>query len=359
MLNKPALDLSTVSKSEDIYSALSHAVVAVDDVKTSLIAQNIVSEKCAPQSLHLLRLDQLHPIVSGNKLFKLLPYIQLAEHQNATTLVSFGGRFSNHLHALAYLGHCMGLSTVAFVRGYKEQALTPMLEDVLAWGMRVEFIGNTEYKLRHNRGHWQQRLLPFQQVLLIPEGGASFDDEAHDTSLILASYKRRSSELLAQLVFRSLFQVGINKLDVISTAVGSAGFLQLLIDGLGEDAKQQEPLTILAVLALKNAEEVQGKLEGQQLSVNTVLLENAHCGGFAKITKELVELISLVYKDSGILLDPIYNAKQVLAVTQAINKGECQGRSIVMIHSGGLQGVRGLYDKMRSVYGKPLPFNIG
>ncbi|MCK5881856.1 MAG: hypothetical protein KAG18_08265, partial [Sinobacterium sp.] len=85
MLNKPALDLSTVSKSEDIYSALSHAVVAVDDVKTSLIAQNIVSEKCAPQSLHLLRLDQLHPIVSGNKLFKLLPYIQLAEHQNATT----------------------------------------------------------------------------------------------------------------------------------------------------------------------------------------------------------------------------------------------------------------------------------
>ena len=51
----------------------------------------------------MLRLDKLHPIVSGNKWFKLRYYIEEAISQSCSTIASFGGPYSNHLVALAYV----------------------------------------------------------------------------------------------------------------------------------------------------------------------------------------------------------------------------------------------------------------
>ena len=50
---------------------------------------------------NILRLDLLHPVVSGNKWFKLRYYIEKAQEQNKNSLVTFGGAWSNHIHATA------------------------------------------------------------------------------------------------------------------------------------------------------------------------------------------------------------------------------------------------------------------
>ena len=65
----------------------------------------------------ILRLDLLHPIVSGNKWFKLRYYIEQAQEQNKKSLVTFGGAWSNHIHATAAAGKLAGLKTIGIIRG--------------------------------------------------------------------------------------------------------------------------------------------------------------------------------------------------------------------------------------------------
>ena len=49
----------------------------------------------------VLRLDKIHTEISGNKWFKLKYYLEKARQTDKSTLVSFGGFYSNHLLALA------------------------------------------------------------------------------------------------------------------------------------------------------------------------------------------------------------------------------------------------------------------
>ena len=53
-------------------------------------------------TLSVLRLDKIHPLVSGNKLFKLHYFLEEALACKHDTVVTFGGAYSNHLAATAY-----------------------------------------------------------------------------------------------------------------------------------------------------------------------------------------------------------------------------------------------------------------
>ena len=52
-------------------------------------------------TVDILRLDKMHALAPGNKWFKLALNLSAAKAAGAETLLSFGGAFSNHLHALA------------------------------------------------------------------------------------------------------------------------------------------------------------------------------------------------------------------------------------------------------------------
>ena len=49
----------------------------------------------------MLRLDEIHPVISGNKLFKLYYFLEEAKITHKT-IITFGGAFSNHLAATAF-----------------------------------------------------------------------------------------------------------------------------------------------------------------------------------------------------------------------------------------------------------------
>ncbi|MDO9212349.1 MAG: 1-aminocyclopropane-1-carboxylate deaminase/D-cysteine desulfhydrase, partial [Methylococcales bacterium] len=51
--------------------------------------------------LWIKRDDLLHPIMSGNKWRKLKYSLNHALNSGADTIISMGGAYSNHLHALA------------------------------------------------------------------------------------------------------------------------------------------------------------------------------------------------------------------------------------------------------------------
>ena len=91
-----------------------------DDIKVDCQLLDLSSKRWCE-----IRLDQMHPIISGNKLFKLLPFLSLFQQHDYQQIISLGGRHSNHLHALAYLCDQLNIPFTALVRGYPEQAITP------------------------------------------------------------------------------------------------------------------------------------------------------------------------------------------------------------------------------------------
>src|SRR5580765_407331 len=67
--------------------------------------------------LSILRLDRIHPVVSGNKWFKLKYYLQEAIEKNYSSIGTFGGAFSNHILAAAYACNKQNLQCTGFIRG--------------------------------------------------------------------------------------------------------------------------------------------------------------------------------------------------------------------------------------------------
>ena len=124
-------------------------------------------------SLWIKRDDLIHPIISGNKWRKLKYNLDHALSLGADTLISMGGAYSNHLHALAYIGKILNLKTIGIIRGERPNQLTPTLQDMESWGMELRFVPRSEYRNYRHYKHWRDLpgIKPNQYWL--PEGGAN------------------------------------------------------------------------------------------------------------------------------------------------------------------------------------------
>lgn len=144
-------------------------VIKKQFMEKSKINHPLLNEKNI--TLDLLRLDKIHPIISGNKWYKLKYNIEDAIAKGKRTLLSFGGAYSNHLHALAYTGKILSLNTIGIVRGEKVENET--LADCVAWGMKLVFINRQEYKNKSEREFIKKLENTYPDAYIIPEGGAN------------------------------------------------------------------------------------------------------------------------------------------------------------------------------------------
>src|SRR3982750_3257250 len=74
-------------------------------------------------NISVLRLDKIHPLVSGNKWFKLRYYLNDAKAQNKKKILTWGGAWSNHLLATAAACQLNGLRCTGLVRGEQPKKL--------------------------------------------------------------------------------------------------------------------------------------------------------------------------------------------------------------------------------------------
>jgi 1-aminocyclopropane-1-carboxylate deaminase len=52
-------------------------------------------------------------------------------------------------------------------------------------------------------------------------------------------------------------------------------------------------------------------------------------------------------KQTGVILDPVYNGKMMFAIKKLLENGEIkQGQNILAIHTGGITGWFGKFDKI-------------
>ncbi len=261
--------------------------------------------------------DLLHHIISGNKWRKLKYSLNHALSIDTKTLISMGGIYSNHLHALAFVGKALGLKTIGLVRGECPAQLTPTLQDLLDWGMKLQFVSRTNYRQLRQYQSWQDlpQLKPKQYW--IPEGGAQ--------PLALAGITELVNEISIPY-------------DLLCAPCGTGTTLAGMIKAVPAHA------SVLGFSALNHAQFLTddiSKLLPHSYG-NWQINFDYHFGGFAKTSTELLTFIDDFESKTGIPLEPIYTGKMLYALYDLIAKKHFKpGMKIIALHTGGLQGNRG------------------
>ena len=275
-------------------------------------------------NVSLLRLDKTGGPAPGNKSFKLAVFIAQAKEQGVSQLVSFGGAWSNHLHALAALGCQHGIQTIGIVRGEEGERETAMLFDARRWGMQIVRMSRQEYRKRNDPQFQQQLAARYAPCLLIPEGGDS-------------STGARGCMAIAQLIREE----SIHARHIV-IPVGTGTTLAGIAAGLDES------YALTGISALKGAGDLERRVQ-QHLSAlqggdfaSWQILHDFHCGGFARVSPALKEFIRAFEAAHGVALEPVYTGKMLFAIHQLMKRGEWESKTPVLaIHSGGMQGRRG------------------
>lgn len=275
--------------------------------------------------LFIKREDQLHSIISGNKLRKLKYNLEEAKRQNKSCLLTFGGAFSNHILAVAGAGNEFGFATIGIIRGEELEhriSENPTLLRAQDLGMKFHFVTRSQYRNKEEVTFLDSLKNKFGDFYLVPEGGTN-------------SFAIKGCEEILTASDKSFF-------THITCAVGTGGTISGIINSSIE--KQQ----IIGFSSLKGAF-LSDVIRNFVNKTNWNIIEDYHFGGYGKINDELVSFLNLFYNHTSIPLDPVYTGKMVFGVMDLINKGYFLPNSkILMIHTGGLQGIKGMNFALRN-----------
>jgi 1-aminocyclopropane-1-carboxylate deaminase len=267
-------------------------------------------------SVTVLRLDKIHDEVSGNKLFKLHYFVEACLQTTHKTILTFGGAFSNHLLATAFLCKEKGIKCIGIVRGEEPKALSHTLLKCKELGMHVHFISRAYYKNIEESETIKNLQNTFGECTIVPEGGYS-NEGAKGASLIMNFLKNK-------------------KISHVCTCVGTATTLAGLL------MNNENNSTIIAIPVIKNMIDIEeriGKLTSDSYENNLSIFSDYHFGGYAKYNKELIHFMNQFYTDYIIPTDFVYTAKMMYAIIDQIkNEYFSKGSNIVCLHTGGLQG---------------------
>lgn len=281
----------------------------------------------------VMRLDQVHPAVSGNKFFKLKYNLAEALKQNHKQVLTFGGAYSNHIYATAAAAKLEGLQSIGIIRGELLDSKNPTLRFAKEAGMILKGISRELYRNKIHPEFLDQLRQELGEFYLIPEGGTNAL-AIKGTSEILSSNQSDFSHL--------------------ATPIGTGGTFAGLVNSL---LPHQELLGISALKGEAIHEEMKQLLHVHRIQSqgSVSLMTQYHHGGYAKWSSELIEFIHWFWESFGILLDPIYTGKMAFAVWDLLQKKYFKpGSRVLLIHTGGLQGNLGFTQRTGILLPSPL-----
>lgn len=268
------------------------------------------------------REDLLHKFVSGNKLRKLKYNLLKAQKDNYNTVLTFGGAFSNHVSAVSAACKLFELNSVGIIRG-EELSDKPELNPTLAFAqqnrMKFEFISREDYRKKNDEDFIGNLKHKFGEFYLIPEGGTN------DLAV------KGCTEILSEQD---------NIFDYICCPVGTGG----TISGIINSSKPHQ--TILGFPVLK-ADFLEDEIRKFTKNNNWKLIKEYHFGGYAKINQVLISFINEFKKQTDVPLDPVYTAKMCYGISDLIRNKYFENKAkILLIHTGGLQGIEGMNQRL-------------
>lgn len=259
-------------------------------------------------SVHVLRLDKIHPVISGNKWFKLQYYLEDAKKQQKKKIVTFGGAWSNHIVATAAAASMHGLSSAGIIRGEKPSHLSPTLEKAMQYGMELHFISREAYGKKE---------IPF----------AKKDDEYYISE---GGYGEKGAEGASDI---------LNYADKNFThyccATGTGTMTAGLVRAVAKEQK------VVGISVMKNNEDLQENVRAllHETHRDWEIIHDYHFGGYAKQKPALISFMNDFYRQTSVPSDFVYTGKLFYAINDLISINFFPGGSrLLLIHSGGLQG---------------------
>jgi 1-aminocyclopropane-1-carboxylate deaminase len=263
--------------------------------------------------LSVLRLDKIHPLISGNKWFKLRFYLEDAINKRRNTIVTFGGAWSNHIVATAAICKQHSLQCVGIIRGEEPVTLSNTLTIAKQMGMQLLFVSREDYRKKE---------LPVSlvkdNIYVIDEGGYGTIG-AKGASSVLDFAGRQFTHYCC--------------------ATGTGTMLAGLINAM------QPGQEVIGISVLKNNHELHERVTAliDRDHIDWQLLHDYHFGGYAKHQPSLLRFMNDFFESTKIPSDFVYTGKLFYAVTDLIDKGFfAAGSDILIVHSGGLQGNQSL-----------------
>ena len=259
--------------------------------------------------VHVLRLDRIDPVISGNKWFKLRYYLDEVRLKQKRGILSFGGAWSNHIVATAAACHNAGLESIGIIRGEKSDSPSPTLMQAGEYGMKLVHVSRADYA-----GKIIPAGIDTSEFLVVNEGGYGKTGAAG------------ASTILDHAEFNYTHY---------GCAVGTGTMMAGLINKINSDQQ------VTGISVLKNnfqlQESVHSLLDSQNKSWS--IIHDYSFGGYAKHQPTLFEFMNDFYKQTGIPTDFVYTGKLFYAFNDLIKKNHFPPSSkILLIHSGGLQG---------------------
>ncbi|MDB4837096.1 cysteine desulfhydrase [Marinomonas sp.] len=287
--------------------------------------------------LNIYRGDLEHVKASGNKWHKLQYHLKQAEKQSASVIATFGGPFSNHLHAFGATIENLPFKAVAVVRGELQPQLNASLKDVIGHGVELWPTLRSDYRLAMGSDVVRTINERYDNVYWIPEGGGGelgalgcrdwaeqidLLDNSYDAWVVSAGTGTTAAGMLAYK--------GVPSLHVVSALKGA-------------DEQRAEILLLARQLVINKLTEecLTGIKSNHSDSLENKLFfhANAHHGGYAKHSHELEQFIQEYAVDNRHHpLDPVYTCKSMFAIIAAMKRGEWPYSRTLFIHTGGLQG---------------------
>lgn len=287
--------------------------------------------------LNILRLDILEPEIQGNKYFKLKYNIAKAKEENKTTLLTFGGEYSNHIHATAIAGKQKGFHTIGIIRADKQTELTFTLKDATKNSMKLFYLNRTDFRIARKLVN-ENELDAFVGILLkndieiditktyiIPEGGTN------------ALALKGTAEILDFAKTKDY--------KTVCCAIGTAGTIAGIIKSIDKNKK------ILGFPALKGnffEKDINRLLNdtNQATYTNWKLNHDYHFKGFGAFNEALIDFVNWFYQDYNIPLCTLYTGKMFYGIFDLIDKGLLTNDDkLLVIHTGGIQGRQAFNEK--------------
>jgi D-cysteine desulfhydrase len=270
--------------------------------------------------MEVLRLDRIHPVISGNKWFKLKYHIQEALQQNKKGILTFGGAWSNHLVATALACQQAGLASIGIIRGEQPFVLSATLQEVQAYQMQLQFIARTAYSDEATIIPLLQEKYPDHYI--VPQGGQSH---------------------LGVLGAAEILQLTqIKSYSHVSCATGTGTMLA----GLVHAALPHQQVIGICSLKMPAAENNSLNTFIKPYAANGkqyTIFYDYHFGGYARKTSELIRFMNTIYQKHDLPTDFVYTGKLLFGMMQLVQNDYFQpGSRILIVHSGGLQGNRSL-----------------
>ncbi len=287
-------------------------------IPCNLLSHPLLDQKQV--EVQFLRLDQVHPEVSGNKFYKLQYNLQQALSQNYHQVLTFGGAYSNHIYATAAAAKEVGLASIGIIRGELLDVQNPTLAFARAAGMTLLGISREHYREKNQAEFLENLRKQFGDFYLIPEGGTNALAIQGTREILIGSHSEFSHVL---------------------TPIGTGGTFAGIAASLLSHQK------LLGISALKGEgirEEMTDLLNAEGIQSPGILevFTQYHQGGYAKWTTKLIDFIHWFWDAFGIPLDPIYTGKMAFACWDLLQQNYFPpGSRILLIHTGGLQGNEG------------------